>query len=39
MTITEILARNARLTPKTIALVEITPSKGFKKGTYLERVR
>ncbi|OGN99904.1 MAG: AMP-dependent synthetase [Chloroflexi bacterium RBG_13_51_52] len=31
MTITEILARNARLTPDAIALVEITPSKGLRK--------
>ena len=31
MTITEILARNARLTPNAIALVEITPSKGLRK--------
>src|SRR4030042_196399 len=31
MTITEILARNARLTPNSIALVEITPSKGLRR--------
>jgi acyl-CoA synthetase (AMP-forming)/AMP-acid ligase II len=31
MTITEILARNARLIPKNIALVELTPSKGLRK--------
>ena len=31
MTITEILARNARLTPDAIALVEITPSKNHRK--------
>jgi long-chain acyl-CoA synthetase len=31
MTITEILARNARLTPNAIALVEITPSKGLRR--------
>lgn len=31
MTITEILARNARLTPDSTALVEITPSKNFRK--------
>ena len=31
MTITEILARNARLTPKATALVEITPSKGLRR--------
>ncbi|MBN1176311.1 MAG: AMP-binding protein [Dehalococcoidales bacterium] len=31
MTITEILARNARLTPDAIALVEITPSQGLRK--------
>ncbi len=33
MTITEILARNARLTPDAIALVEITPSKNLRKET------
>jgi acyl-CoA synthetase (AMP-forming)/AMP-acid ligase II len=31
MTITDILARNARLIPDSIALVEITPSKGLRK--------
>jgi acyl-CoA synthetase (AMP-forming)/AMP-acid ligase II len=31
MTITEILARNARLTPHAIALVEIAPSKGSRR--------
>jgi len=31
MTITEILARNARLTPDSPALVEITPSKNLRK--------
>ncbi len=31
MTITEILARNARLIPNNTALVEITPSKGLRK--------
>jgi long-chain acyl-CoA synthetase len=31
MTITEMLARNARLTPKSISLVEITPSKGLRR--------
>ena len=31
MTITEILARNARLTPNATALIEVTPSKGFRK--------
>ncbi len=31
MTITEILARNARLTPDSTALVEIIPSKNFRK--------
>ncbi len=31
MTITEILARNARLYPDSTALVEITPSKNFRK--------
>ncbi len=31
MTITEILARNARLTPDSIALVELTPSTGYRK--------
>jgi long-chain acyl-CoA synthetase len=31
MTITEILARNARLTPNSPALVEITPSKNLRK--------
>jgi long-chain acyl-CoA synthetase len=31
MTITEILARNARLTPGATALVEITPSKGLRR--------
>ena len=31
MTITEILARNARLIPGSIALTEITPSKNFRK--------
>ena len=31
MTITEILARNARLTPDSVALVEVTPSKGLRK--------
>jgi acyl-CoA synthetase (AMP-forming)/AMP-acid ligase II len=31
MTITEVLARNARLTPDAIALIEITPSTGFRK--------
>ncbi|MFA5308071.1 MAG: AMP-binding protein [Dehalococcoidales bacterium] len=31
MTITEILARNARLIPGATALVEITPSKGLRK--------
>jgi acyl-CoA synthetase (AMP-forming)/AMP-acid ligase II len=31
MTITEILARNARLYPDSIALTELTPSKGLKR--------
>ncbi|HJX13431.1 MAG TPA: AMP-binding protein [Dehalococcoidales bacterium] len=31
MTITEILARNARLTPDAIALIEITPSKNLRR--------
>ncbi|MGD1118764.1 MAG: AMP-binding protein [Dehalococcoidales bacterium] len=31
MTITEILARNARLIPRNTALVEIAPSQGFRK--------
>ncbi len=31
MTITEILARNARLIPDSIALVEVTPSKSLRK--------
>ena len=31
MTITEILARNARLIPNATALIEITPSKGLRK--------
>jgi long-chain acyl-CoA synthetase len=31
MTITEILARNARVTPDAIALVEIAPSKGLRR--------
>jgi long-chain acyl-CoA synthetase len=31
MTITEILARNARLIPNSIALVEIAPSKGLRQ--------
>jgi len=31
MTITEILARNARLTPDSIALTEITPSKNLRR--------
>jgi acyl-CoA synthetase (AMP-forming)/AMP-acid ligase II len=31
MTITEILARNARLTPNSVALIEIAPSKNFRK--------
>jgi acyl-CoA synthetase (AMP-forming)/AMP-acid ligase II len=31
MTITEILARNARLYPNSIALIEITPSKNLRK--------
>jgi acyl-CoA synthetase (AMP-forming)/AMP-acid ligase II len=31
MTITEILARNARLTPKALALIEITPSKNYRR--------
>jgi acyl-CoA synthetase (AMP-forming)/AMP-acid ligase II len=31
MTITEILARNARLTPNGIALIEISPSKGLRR--------
>jgi long-chain acyl-CoA synthetase len=31
MTITEMLARNARLTPNAIALVEITPSQGLRR--------
>ncbi len=31
MTITEMLARNARLTPNAIALVEITPSKNHRR--------
>jgi len=31
MTITEILTRNARLTPNSIALTEITPSKNLRK--------
>ncbi len=31
MTITEMLARNARLTPNAVALIEIAPSKNFKK--------
>lgn len=31
MTITEILARNARLIPDSIALIEVTPSKGLRK--------
>ncbi len=31
MTITEILARNARLTPKSPALIEITPSQGKRR--------
>jgi long-chain acyl-CoA synthetase len=31
MTITEILARNARLTPDAIALIEITPSKNHRR--------
>ncbi len=31
MTITEMLARNARLTPDAIALVEITPSKNHRR--------
>ena len=31
MTITEILARNARLTPNSLALIEITPSKNYRR--------
>ena len=31
MTITEILARNARLIPNSIALIELAPSKNFRK--------
>ena len=31
MTITEILARNARLTPQNTALIEVTPSKGLRR--------
>lgn len=31
MTITEILARNARITPDAVALVEIAPSKGLRR--------
>ena len=31
MTITEMLARNARLTPKSLALIEITPSKNLRR--------
>ena len=31
MTITEILDRNARLTPQNVALVEVTPSKGLRR--------
>jgi len=31
MTITEMLARNARLTPNSTALIEIAPSKNFRK--------
>jgi long-chain acyl-CoA synthetase len=31
MTITEILARNARLTPNATALIEITPSQGLRR--------
>ncbi len=31
MIITEILARNARLTPNATAIIEITPSKGLRK--------
>jgi acyl-CoA synthetase (AMP-forming)/AMP-acid ligase II len=31
VTVTEILARNARLIPNNIALIEVTPSKGFRK--------
>jgi long-chain acyl-CoA synthetase len=31
MTITEILARNARLIPNAVALIEITPGKGLRK--------
>ncbi len=31
MTITEILARNARLTPDSLALIEITPSKNLRR--------
>jgi acyl-CoA synthetase (AMP-forming)/AMP-acid ligase II len=31
MTITEMLARNARLTPNSLALIEITPSKNHRK--------
>ena len=31
MTITEMLVRNARLTPNAIALAEIAPSKGYRK--------
>ncbi len=31
MTITEMLARNARLTPNSLALIEITPSKNLRR--------
>ena len=31
MTITEMLARNARMYPKDVALVELKPSKGVRK--------
>ena len=35
MTITEILARNARLYPDSIALVELTPRKNFRKERFI----